>query len=55
MRRKQSDRIGKEREESGMVGHARMSGRMDHCFFKLGTGKQMKNRGFMSGNDSSEE
>ena len=35
MRRKQSERIGKEREESGRVGHARMNGRMDHCFFYL--------------------
>ena len=30
MRRKQSERIGKEREESGMVGHVRMNRRMDH-------------------------
>ena len=29
MRRKQSERISKEREESGMVGHARMDGMMD--------------------------
>ena len=30
MRRKRSVRIGKEREESEMDGHARMNGRMDH-------------------------
>ena len=35
MRRKQSETIGKEREESGMAGHVRMNGRMDHCVFYL--------------------
>ena len=51
-------RIGKEREESGMVGHARMNGRMNHCilfYFYIEPGKRMKNGAVFSGNDLLEE
>ena len=55
MRQKQSVRIGKERKESGMVGRARMNGKMDHWIFLIGAGTWTKNGANMSGNDSSEE